>query len=711
MKNLRNNPVLIAGAFFALPGIAAAQEITVTVNGAPVPFSGQSPVQRDGAVLVPLRGVFEKLGAVVTYQSSNKSIVAVKGQTTISLRLGESSAVIDGQARALSTPATAQGGTTLVPLRFVSEALGAQVDWNGATRTVAIVTGAPTAQSLPTPPGSGVVIGTITGVFPEARLISVRVGGGVNTRIVLTDDAVVQARSGNATASDAALNALRIGDQVTVQRDGSGAARRVEVVYNERRGEVKSIQRVPSTGNVLVTLTDGAVVEVSGTAPYDREGGITTLRDLRPGETVVIRLNPQTGIGIGVALVTYGTPDPAPPGDLSVSSLTIMGADRPLRAGEKLNVTLRGTAGATGAFTVPGLAGGAPQSLTESSPGVYTGTLAIPAGANLKGATVLASLKRGAATSPAIQSRETVTIDAVGPIPAGLSPAQGAESADPRPLIYGTWSDGGGTGVDPKASKLLVNGREVTAAATLTDAFFSYRPTADLPKGKIDLLLVARDVAGNETRRYWSFMVSPAQNPITGLQVTPATGTLEPGDVVTVRMAATPGGTGHFSIGSAASALPLREESAGVYTGTYTVRKGDALTKAPVTVALTVGGRTVTQTAETAATMAAGTPDAPTILQPRAAAAVGRTVVVAGKAAPGAVVRVQLTYQGKLLIVGAKGTLGSVEVKADAQGSWKTEPLTLERPFGVSDITYTVEAVTVGATGDLSEPATVTFKS
>ena len=52
-------------AICALTAPAFAQGINVTVNGDLVPFTGQAPVERAGSVLVPLRGVFEKLGATV----------------------------------------------------------------------------------------------------------------------------------------------------------------------------------------------------------------------------------------------------------------------------------------------------------------------------------------------------------------------------------------------------------------------------------------------------------------------------------------------------------------------------------------------------------------------------------------------------------------------------------------------------------------------
>ncbi len=154
--------LLTLGALAAVAGPAGAQQINVTVDGDIVAFGAQRPVQQFGTVLVPLRGVFEKLGASVQYDGASKSILAVKGTTTVQLRLGEARAQVNGNERILSVPAQAVNGTTLVPLRFVSEALGAGVKWRPASRTVVISTTGEGASSAPDPvattPGNGAAV-------------------------------------------------------------------------------------------------------------------------------------------------------------------------------------------------------------------------------------------------------------------------------------------------------------------------------------------------------------------------------------------------------------------------------------------------------------------------------------------------------------------------------------------------------------------------
>lgn len=114
--------------------------VAVNVNGSPVAFPGQGPIKNGGRVLVPLRGVLEKLGAYVAYDSARREVRAVRNETHIVLPIGSRTARVDGSPVALDAPARIVNGSTMVPLRFVAEALGANVNYEPALRTVAIKT-------------------------------------------------------------------------------------------------------------------------------------------------------------------------------------------------------------------------------------------------------------------------------------------------------------------------------------------------------------------------------------------------------------------------------------------------------------------------------------------------------------------------------------------------------------------------------------------
>ncbi len=173
MKIMKAILIAITGLAIALPAFAQTP-IAVTVNGDAVAFGEQPPIQQNGRLLVPLRGVLEKIGATVRYSGPTKTVQATKGETKIELTLGEKSATVSGRTVNLDVPAQAINGTTLVPLRFVAESLGADVRFDGAAQVVAIRTdGKPNvvvkqpAVVDATPPGKQAGGTTVTGIFVD----------------------------------------------------------------------------------------------------------------------------------------------------------------------------------------------------------------------------------------------------------------------------------------------------------------------------------------------------------------------------------------------------------------------------------------------------------------------------------------------------------------------------------------------------------------
>ncbi|MGZ3496082.1 MAG: copper amine oxidase N-terminal domain-containing protein [Vulcanimicrobiaceae bacterium] len=123
---------------------AAAASVTIVVNGSTVTFD-QPPIERAGRVFVPLRGVFERLGASVVY--ANGVINAQGNGRSVSLHIGSTQATVNGQPSYLDQAPFLVGARTLVPLRFVAQALGAQVNYDNGAQTVYINNGAGSSSS------------------------------------------------------------------------------------------------------------------------------------------------------------------------------------------------------------------------------------------------------------------------------------------------------------------------------------------------------------------------------------------------------------------------------------------------------------------------------------------------------------------------------------------------------------------------------------
>ncbi|WP_202080840.1 copper amine oxidase N-terminal domain-containing protein [Caldalkalibacillus salinus] len=112
-------------------------EVSIMLNDQ-VQVYAQDPVIVNGRTLVPMRGIFESLQADVKWDNETKSVTAVREDVKIYLQIGDHQAMMNGHALELDTEAIIVNQTTMVPLRFVSEALGAEVEWDGEHQIVHI---------------------------------------------------------------------------------------------------------------------------------------------------------------------------------------------------------------------------------------------------------------------------------------------------------------------------------------------------------------------------------------------------------------------------------------------------------------------------------------------------------------------------------------------------------------------------------------------
>ncbi len=326
------------------PGRAAAvAQVRVTVNETPIVFEGQPPVERGGRVLVPLRGVLERLGAFVRYDSLTKTVTALRGGTNITLPVGSRRALIGDRAVTLEVPATIVGGSVLVPLRFVAESLGARVTYDVGTQSVAI--------ALPAENGGGTVVrapsespapevemrteGVVAAVYPDLspKRIVVRVSGsdGPNeVTIPLRPDARVAVRRPN-TLLAITLDRVRVGDMVSVQQTREGVATFVEVTAranSSAAAETGETPRRPESGTAagsnedtnaanvfkgdflesskikngayVLKMTDGRLIEVPESVLVLYGADRIGVGDLRSGDRVTIAVDPKTRRGTRV---------------------------------------------------------------------------------------------------------------------------------------------------------------------------------------------------------------------------------------------------------------------------------------------------------------------------------------------------------------------------------------------------------------------------
>ena len=138
--------VEVKGTATSMPVTASQDEIKVMLNGKLLNFD-VPPQIINGRTLVPLRVIFEALGASVDWNDSTQTVTAARGSTTVSLRIGSNVLTKNSASITLDVPAQLIDSRTMVPARAVAEAFGADVDWVDATQTVIITTGSTTGNT------------------------------------------------------------------------------------------------------------------------------------------------------------------------------------------------------------------------------------------------------------------------------------------------------------------------------------------------------------------------------------------------------------------------------------------------------------------------------------------------------------------------------------------------------------------------------------
>ena len=129
------------GANSVVPAPEAApapDTIKVLLNDEPIDFADVEPQIINSRTMVPLRAIFEALGATVEWDDKTKTVTAVRGDVTIKMTIGKDSFTRNDETVSLDSPATIVDSRTLVPVRAIAESFGATVGWIAESKTVTI---------------------------------------------------------------------------------------------------------------------------------------------------------------------------------------------------------------------------------------------------------------------------------------------------------------------------------------------------------------------------------------------------------------------------------------------------------------------------------------------------------------------------------------------------------------------------------------------
>ena len=131
--------VVLTVIFLCLMPMTAFAAPAIVVDDAPLNITN-APYIEDGRVMVEFRPIFEALDLAVDWNGQTKTVTATSNDTKIELVINKPEAKVNQQVSYLDVPALIKNGRTMVPVRFVSEASGAEVEWNHTEKTVRILT-------------------------------------------------------------------------------------------------------------------------------------------------------------------------------------------------------------------------------------------------------------------------------------------------------------------------------------------------------------------------------------------------------------------------------------------------------------------------------------------------------------------------------------------------------------------------------------------
>ena len=98
----------------------------------------EPPIIEDGSTLVPMRFLFEQIGADVEWDSKTQTATAMLDNKAVTFSIDNVNARINNKSAKMDVPARLVNGKTMVPLRFLSENMGYDVDWDADSRTAII---------------------------------------------------------------------------------------------------------------------------------------------------------------------------------------------------------------------------------------------------------------------------------------------------------------------------------------------------------------------------------------------------------------------------------------------------------------------------------------------------------------------------------------------------------------------------------------------
>lgn len=290
MKKIKFLPA--AGAALAitlvLSGSVAAPQASALPGGDYAVFFNGKPVKLDAVpklsgdtMLVPLRNIAESVGAQVDWDSASQTATILKDNQRISLTIGSTTAIRSGSSYTLDARPELSGSVTLVPVRFLSEALGFAVSWDGIGKNIRIDD---SGSILP-------VVGSLENLQAlAAAAVAANSGGnanysGIATKGMMNERAMTTDSKSEAPAASGSASLQKTVS--VVDQSGSGVPE-----YSSTNVQVQGVDEadvVKTDGNYIYQVNNGRIIIAKTALASDIQlaGSIAFDKELQPLEMYV----------------------------------------------------------------------------------------------------------------------------------------------------------------------------------------------------------------------------------------------------------------------------------------------------------------------------------------------------------------------------------------------------------------------------------------
>lgn len=472
--------------------------IALVLNGSKLAVN-PAPVFYKYHLLVPVRRVLSALG--LAFDKEGRSVRTYAGAKTITLLIGSQIAQVDERAVSLDAPPVEIKNTLYAPLRFFTDALGAQAVFDRQTNSVEII------STLVGRTGNGIVdvdggveeMGTVSAIDlnSDPNTLTLTYSGSVRTLPIDPSTTVIVQDVNTGTSNSADLSDVHVGDYAQVSLDKLGRIKHVVDAYGSRTGTVAA------AGSGQVILDDGHVIVPDRATTITLNGSTVTIDQIEVGDDLMVRYNIDSSEVRQIIATRKAAGTPPPPSTVSIGSIDLTPA-KALRAGDTLSVAMHGTPGGLAGYDIgPYITD---LTLTESQPGVYTGTYEIRRGQNFASAPVFGHLNVRGTDAPPAESQTTVSVSTEAPGVTDFAPDSGSSVNSSRPSIYATFIPGT-VPVNSSSERLVVNGHDVTSSSMRTERFIDYSPGIDYSDGPMHVSVSVADEAGNVATKSWTFYI------------------------------------------------------------------------------------------------------------------------------------------------------------------------------------------------------------